>query len=383
MLVSENDYKLKHKYIKVIYIKMDTLYQSAVLSRELNIPMTQIGGNVSQLMESILRRNEGKCCEEGYIKRGSIKILHHSCGVIKGIQVFIEVVFECKITNPLIGQLLSCVVESNTKAGIRSRLDAPESPFIVFLARDHHYQYENFSQLKEGDKIKVKMIGKRYEINDDKISIMAVMDDTYVEPPPLVAPKEEAPPEVEEEEEDVLVFFIKSKDVYPGKGIHEHLVHPKEYDALSKITKWRSQLSPLDVAPFTWTGEGLLPIPFAEGTQWNSIEHAYHGSKFKFYKFDDAERFTLNSGDIIGKGDGSFAQKHRTLHAIKDMKAWNDLSESIKKDISLAKFSQHKEKMKILKLTREAHLIHMSTQRGASTQERLEYLEEIRDSVKD
>lgn len=362
---------------------MDTLYQSAVLSRELKIPMTQVGGNVMQLMESILRRSEGKCCEQGYVKKGSIKIMHHSCGVIKGVDVFIEVVFECKITNPLVGQVLACVVESNTKAGIRSRLDTTESPFIIFLARDHHYQYTTFSQLREGDKIQVKVIGKRYEINDNKLSVLAVMDETYVEPAPLVAPEEEAPPEAEEEEDDILVFSLKSKDVYPGKGVHEHLVHPKEYDALSKITKWRSQLSPLDVAPFTWTGAGLLPVPFADNTQWNSIEHAYQGSKFKLYQFDDAERFTLTSGDIIGKGDGSFAQKHKTLHAIKDMKAWNKMSDAVKKDISLAKFTQNKDKMKILQLTRSAHLVHMPTQRGATTQERLEYLEEIRDSVKE
>ena len=362
---------------------MDTLYQSAVLSRELKIPITQVGGNVIQLMESVLRRNEGKCCEEGYIKKGSIKIIHYSCGVIKGIDVFIEVVFECKITNPLVGQPLSCIVESNTKAGIKARLDTNESPFVIFLARDHHYQYVTFSQFKEGDKIQVKVIGKRYEINDAKISMMAVMDDTYIEPSPLVPPEEEAPPEVEEEEDDVLVFFLKSKDVYPGKGIHEHIVHPKQYDALSKISKWRSQLSPLDVVPFTWSGKDILPQPFKEGTQWNSIEHAYQGSKFKLYKFEDAERFTLTSGDIIGKGDGSFAQKHRDLHSIKDLKAWNAISEAVKKDISLSKFSQHKDKMKILKLTNDAQLIHMATQKGTSTQERLHYLEEIRDSVKE
>lgn len=362
---------------------MDSLYQSSVLTREIRIPMTQVGGNITHMMESILRRSEGKCSAEGYIKKGTIKVIHHSCGVLKGIDVLIEVVFECKITHPLIGQPMPCIVESNTKAGIKARLDSNESPFVIFLARDHHYQHATFSQLKEGDKLNVKTIGQRYEINDPKISIMAVIDDTYIEPAPLVAPEEEAPPEIEEEGDDILAFFLKSKDVYPGKGIHEHLHHPKEYDPLSKITKWRSQLSPLDVAPFTWSGKGILPEPFPEGTQWNSIEHAYQGSKFKLYKFDDALRFTLNSGDIIGKGDGSFAQKHKKLHVIKDMKSWDDISKTVIKDITMAKFTQNKDKMKILKLTNDAQLIHTSTQRGVSTQLRLLYLEEIRDSVKE
>lgn len=358
---------------------MDSLYQSAVLRRELRIPMTQVGGNIIQMMESVLRKYEGKCSTEGYIKKGSIKVIHHSCGLIQGTDVLIEVVFECKLSHPLIGQLMPCVVESNTKAGIKARLDSNESPFVIFLARDHHYQHVTFSDLKEGDKLNVKIIGTRYEINDLKISILAVIDDTYVEPPPLVAPEEE-PVSEEEPEDDVLVFFIKSKDVHPGKGVHEHLHQPKDYLALSKIPKWRSQLSPLDVAPFTWTGEGLLPEPFEKGTQWNSIEHAYQGSKFKLYKFDDAVRFTLNSGDIIGKGDGSFAQKHNKLHPLKDTKAWNAISDAVKKDITTAKFTQNKDRMKVLQLTNQAQLVHMSQK--SSPNERLHYLEEIRDSVK-
>ena len=358
---------------------MDSLYQSAVLTRELRIPMTQVGGNVMKLMEVSLRKYEGKCSTEGYIKKGSIKVIHHSCGVVQGIDILIEVVFECKLTLPLVGQPLECIVESNTKAGIKARLDANESPFVIFLARDHHYQHITFSDLKEGNKLKVKIIGTRYEINDDKISVLAVIDDTYVEPPPLVAPEETVVPE-EEQDDDVLVFFIKSKDVYPGKGVHEHLQNPKDYDALSKIPKWRTQLSPLDVAPFKWTGEGILPQPFEEGTQWNTIEHAYLGSKFKFYKYEDAQRFTLNSGDIIGKGDGNFAQKHNKLHVIKDTKQWSVISEAIQKDISTAKFMQNKDRLKVLKLTNQAQLVHMSTQRG-STNARLQYLEELRDSV--
>ena len=151
---------------------MDTLYQSAVLSRELKIPMTQVGGNVMQLMESILRRSEGKCCEQGYVKKGSIKIMHHSCGVIKGVDVFIEVVFECKITNPLVGQVLACVVESNTKAGIRSRLDTTESPFIIFLARDHHYNNKQFADIQVNESFNVRIIGQRFELNDKYVSII-------------------------------------------------------------------------------------------------------------------------------------------------------------------------------------------------------------------
>lgn len=348
------------------------LYQPAILSREIRVPMHSMGGNISSLLERSLRVYEGKCAEEGYVKKGSIKLHQHSCGILEGTTVRIQVVFECKLTNPLIGQLLMCVIESNTKAGIKARLDDTESPFIVFLARDHHYQHPTFSEMKEGTKIPVKIIGKRYGIHEKQISILAVLDETYIEPPPL--------PVIEEKkvQEDKLVFMYKSKDVYPGKGVHEHIHVPKDYEPLSKITQWRSQLSNLDMAPFIWSGKGILPRPFAETTSWNSIEHAFQGAKFKFYKFDDAERFTLNSDDMIGKGDGSFAQKHAKLHTIKDTSEWDKMYTDIMQSIATAKYSQHKDKMRILSLTNDAQLFQNMSRGSGSTQVRATYLEEIR-----
>ena len=354
------------------------LYQPAVLSRDIRIPMNQVGGSIPQLLENALRSYEGKCSEEGYVKRGSVKLHHHSCGILDGTSVRIQVVFECKLMNPLVGQSIMCITESNTKAGVKARMDDTESSLVVFLARDHHYQHPTFSELKEGDKFAAKIIGKRYEINDAKISVLAVMDETYVEPPSIVVPEEV------EVKEDVLVFYSKAKDVMPGKGANEYVNHPKEYEALSKIPKWRTHLGPLDVAPFSWSGKGVLPEPFKEGTEWNSIEHAIQGSKFKLYKFEDADKFSLTSGDAIGKGDGSFAEKNKKLHVIKDMSAWDKLYPDVLKDISLSKFKQNKDRMRTLSLTQSSKLLHHVAVRGKPSQlVRFTHLEEIRDSVKE
>jgi len=341
--------------------------------------MNQVGGSIPKLLENALRSYEGKCSEEGYVKRGTVKLHHHSCGILEGTSVRIQVVFECKLMNPLVGQSIQCITESNTKAGVKARLDDTESSLVVFLARDHHYQHPTFSEMKEGDRFSAKIVGKRYEINDAKISVLAVMDETYVEPPPVVVPEEE-----EVEEDDVLVFYAKAKDVYPGKASNEHINHPKEYEALSKIQNWRNQLSPLDVSPFKWSGKGILPEPFKEGIEWNSIEHALQGAKFKFYKFEDAIKFSLTSGDAIGKGDGSFAEKNKKLHVIKDAAPWEALYASVVKDVYLAKFTQNKDKMRILLLTRPAHLVQHIVTRGKPTQQvRATHLEEMRDSVKE
>jgi len=355
----------------------------AVLTRDVRLPMNQVGGDINALILSCLQKYEGKCIEEGYLKRGSVRVINHSCGMMEGVNVIISVVFDCNIINPMVGQTMMCVVESNTKAGIKGRLHAKESPFVIFLARDHHHTNDTFSTYKEGDKISVKIIGKRYEINDPKISIIAVLDETYIEPKmPVEIVPEQVPdvkePEQEEETEDVLAFFSGSKDAYPGKGVHESVEDPKRYDALSKVKGWREKFSNFDVAPFTWSGVGVLPIPFEEGTSWNSIEHAYQASKFKLYGKDkEAIRFTLLND--IGKGDGAYAQKHRKLVVLKDMSQWNEISDHVMTDIAKAKYAQNKDHARILELTNNAKLVHVVKSRGKPSElKHFVHLEEIR-----
>jgi DNA-directed RNA polymerase subunit E'/Rpb7/predicted NAD-dependent protein-ADP-ribosyltransferase YbiA (DUF1768 family) len=362
----------------------------AVLTRDVRIPMNQVGGDIAALILSALKKYEGRCIEEGYLKLGSVHVINYSCGMMEGIHVIISVVFECHIINPLVGQAISCIVESNTKAGIKGRLHAKESPFIIFLARDHHHTHETFSTYKEGDKVNVKIIGKRYEINDPKISIIGVLDDTYLEPPdpveivPVKPPTPEKPvPESDDsesdaEDADVLAFYSGSKDAYPGKGVHESVSEPKSYDALSKVKGWREKFSNFDVAPFKWSGAGVLPIPFEEGTSWNSIEHAFQGSKFKLYGKDkEAARFTLLND--IGKGDGAFAQKHRKLVVLKDMSAWDEISDQVMADIAKAKYTQNKEHLRVLDLTNDAKLVHIVKSRGKPSElKHFVHLEEIR-----
>jgi hypothetical protein len=44
---------------------------------------------------------------------------------------------------------------------------------VVFIARDHNYNNEQFSDVNVGDKFNVRVIGQRFELNDKYISIIA------------------------------------------------------------------------------------------------------------------------------------------------------------------------------------------------------------------
>jgi len=345
--------------------------------------MIEMGGDMEEVLSKEITTLEGKCLEEGYLKKGSTKLIRYSCGVLKGSNIIIQVIFQGKIANPVKGESFICIVENNTRAGIKGRLDAEENPFIVFLAKDHHTMPE-FADIKENTKIKVVILGQRFEINDPKISIIAVLDELYepepTQPSPIYRPKEEKEKEEKEKEEkDVFVFKSNSADKPPGKGVHEHIVKGHAYPELSKIKDWRRMLSNFDVAEFEWTGKDVLPDPFPEKTRWNSIEHAFQGAKhwWKGHK-KEALRFTLNSGDAIGKGDGAEAQKHRKLVKIDDMSGWEELSWKVMSSAAESKYTQNPEKMRMLKATVPAELFHLETQRGKKAEivpfKHLEYI---------
>ena len=155
--------------------RTQTVYSRCLLTRKIVLPMTVIGKNLKENIEENIKFTiEGKCIVEGFIKPNSSQIITHSCGTIeRGNTVTFEVVFECDVCFPVEGMLIPCIAKNITKAGIRceSANDVP-SPVVVFIAKDHHYNSSLFNDVKEGDKISVKVIGQRFELNDKYISII-------------------------------------------------------------------------------------------------------------------------------------------------------------------------------------------------------------------
>ena len=155
--------------------KLQTIYSRCLLTRKIVLPMTTIGKNLKEnIEENIMENFEGKCVVEGFIKPNSVKIITYSSGTIdRGNNVLFDIVFECDVCFPVEGMIISCVAKNITKAGIRAESagEVP-SPVIVFIAKDHHYNNPQFSEVKEGDKINVRVVGQRFELNDKYVSII-------------------------------------------------------------------------------------------------------------------------------------------------------------------------------------------------------------------
>jgi ribosomal protein S12 len=162
------------KVFKKKEIKHSSIYTRSVITRSVVLPIVTIGKNINQTLEkAIVIHFEGKCIVEGYVKSGSCKIITHSSGLIQGVHVKFEVVFECYICCPVAGMLIPCVARNITKAGIRAESDEESpSPIIVFIMRDHNYMNKYFTSIKENDKFIVRVIGQRFELNDKYVSII-------------------------------------------------------------------------------------------------------------------------------------------------------------------------------------------------------------------
>jgi DNA-directed RNA polymerase subunit E'/Rpb7 len=159
-------------------LESESIYELAVLTRTILLNMSSIGENLTEVINKVISsKYEGKCVVEGYIKPGSIKIVSYSSGLITGENVFFEVILQCEICYPVEGMIIQCVAKNITKAGIRAisanEKDEENSPFIVFIARDHHNMNDQFQSIQEGTRFTAKVIGQRFELNDKYISIIA------------------------------------------------------------------------------------------------------------------------------------------------------------------------------------------------------------------
>ena len=156
-------------------IILSSIYSRSIINRKVYLPINAIGKNLKLVIEEYVSFHyEGKCVVEGFIKPQSTKIITFSSGTIKrGNIASFDVVFECQVCFPVEGTNISCIAKTNTKAGITAEsADEKPSPIIVFIARDHHYYSSQFNDVKEGDKINIRVIGQRFELNDKFVSII-------------------------------------------------------------------------------------------------------------------------------------------------------------------------------------------------------------------
>jgi DNA-directed RNA polymerase subunit E'/Rpb7 len=168
----------KQQHQKQIY----GVYIKSLLTMKVALSITEIGKNVKQNLEkTISKRTEGKCIAEGFIKPSSVRVMSYSCGVVNSDIIEFQTVFECMICNPVEGMIIECETKTITKAGIHAEVidDNENIPVTVFVARDHHFNDKSFGSIKENQKINIRVVGVRYELNDPYICVIGKLIESH------------------------------------------------------------------------------------------------------------------------------------------------------------------------------------------------------------
>jgi len=160
---------------------MDNIYTKDIIKKSLAIEPKFINNNLSEYILKRLKDNfEGKCLKFGYIKPNSIKIIKRSIGSVLSSHfngnILYNIEFSVDVCNPLEGTIIDVLVKNINKMGILCEVSEEEnSPLTILLARQHHINNESYLNLKDGDLIQIKIIGKRFEYGDNQISVIAVL----------------------------------------------------------------------------------------------------------------------------------------------------------------------------------------------------------------
>jgi DNA-directed RNA polymerase subunit E'/Rpb7 len=145
------------------------------LTLKISLSITEVGRNIKQNLERMItKKTEGKCIAQGFIRPNSVKLITYSSGTINNENVEFQTSFECMVCYPVEGMLIECVSKTITKAGIHAEVvdEFGAIPITVFVARDHHFTDRDFANVKENDKMTVKVVGVRFELNDPYISVI-------------------------------------------------------------------------------------------------------------------------------------------------------------------------------------------------------------------
>jgi len=161
-------------------IKKGSIYTKSILVRKIYVDFKHVDNYLKEHILTRLKEEfEGKCIKEGYIKTNSISIVTHSSGVVEGNKLSFDVSFECLICHPVENMKIKCLVKNVTRAGVRAvYYKEDENPVVLFIAREHNIKNEQFNQIKENDIIVAKVIGIRYKLNDEHISIIGELAST-------------------------------------------------------------------------------------------------------------------------------------------------------------------------------------------------------------
>jgi len=160
----------------------NALYQTSKVHHKVCVPFSNIPNfaRIEEHLKQIVSNEiDGKCIPAGFVKPGSCVLQCYSVGTFLAGNIQFVLDIECMICCPKEGTVISCVAKTVTQAGIRAYAFSEPSPVVVYVSREmydavskNRLMANSMDSIKPGDVIQIRVVGRRFELNDKHVSII-------------------------------------------------------------------------------------------------------------------------------------------------------------------------------------------------------------------
>jgi DNA-directed RNA polymerase subunit E'/Rpb7 len=158
---------------EVKVLSEDPLYLPSLKHESLAVPFEHAGRNMESYFTSYAQEHlEGRCWKEGFVRPGSSKVVSYSAGRLQGTTIEYNVLYQVQVFYPYEHMEVECVVRQINKIGIRATVRERQNPLVAYVTREHNADLD-FSLYKQGQLIRVKVLGHRFESGDPTIAVLA------------------------------------------------------------------------------------------------------------------------------------------------------------------------------------------------------------------
>lgn len=211
---------------------MDNIFYRVLLSDKVKIEPRYLSKDYRSYVSNKLKGSmEGICTKHGYIKEGSIELYKVAPGNIELIglngNIVYDVYYYADICNPLIGNVIKATVTNVNKFGILAEV---ANILEIIIAKNSvnitHDNGVDLDSVQIGNQVMVEVIGKKFELNDKKISIVGKITTGSSSSSKKKVPKEDLAKTGVEEDDDA-----EDIDVVPEVGENEGDEEDEDADA--------------------------------------------------------------------------------------------------------------------------------------------------------
>ena len=166
-----------------------TYISEQLLTTNLFVNASQVNKNIDTVIKENLKEQlEGLCYEDGYIVKGSVKIINKSMGKIvvndNVSSVSYSIRYKAKIISPSDGDVIESYVANTNKMGIVAYIklsegdSSDESPIVIMVPKEYFdMSIYNFEDINVGQKLNVVVVGTRIKYRSEKIQIIAKLNE--------------------------------------------------------------------------------------------------------------------------------------------------------------------------------------------------------------